>query len=896
MSKFSTQSIDELFQQGDRFFKSNQLDEAALVYRCVAKLSPNSAKAFHNLGNVLVKQEELKEAIDCYRNAIQLNPQSAASHYRLADIFYRQNCFDEAISNYRLAIELEPNNTHCHYNLGKVLSISGKWDEAIASYRQALELDPNLYDGYHKLKSAILMANEPSERVFDNDRSNLDTNLKPEITSILFVLPASGGGGGSHSIVQECLELHRYGVKVKIAIDYKNYPSFLKNYSDTAGVEKIAFIYRHLSELKSLAREHSIVCATTYKSAKIVELLLREIPTLVPAYYIQDYEPLFEIKDTFQWNEAWRSYTLLPKAISFAKTDWLCRVVSQNHGVIVHKVEPSIDHQVYYPDLATQRTRLEISMMVRLSSLRRAPLRTLKIAKKLQEMFGDRIHFTIFGSKLEEINAYKHFIPEETSILGHLHRADVATILRGSDIFLDLSDYQAFGRTALEAMASGCIPVVPGRGGTNEFAIDKVNSLVVDTTSEEECIKSIANLIQADREELKQYKLKAIETATNYSIKRAACSIWNLLQKETIESSKDEAILLSQQNALTVSQTINVEGIVTLRDDGEFASSSYIRVVQPYSSLQDEGVKLNIDKSPIGLSEDARILVVQRNAIKNEERAQKMLQACDRQQTKLIFEIDDDLLNLRLHSAEELRIMELVSRSARVITVSSETLARQMRHFNSNVIILPNVLDDEIWRLDRQENLFLNPPNDLPLRLLYMGTRTHQEDFDSIAPALEQLKEEFGSQLEIDLIGICHPKSTPTWANNLKIPTEVSLYPDFVRWLKSNSQWQIGLAPLVDSTLNQSKSYLKFLDYSGLGIPVVASANSVYSQIIENKVNGLLVDDRCESWYLGIKQLLQDNELRHNLARNAFASLVAKHTLKTAKFKWLEAIQVALQK
>jgi|GEM_PF-1535602 len=106
-----------------------------------------------------------------------------------------------------------------------------------------------------------------------------------------------------------------------------------------------------------------------------------------------------------------------------------------------------------------------------------------------------------------------------------LENATAKINLRSSDIFLDLSDYQAFGRTGLEAMACGCIPVLPDRGGTDEYAIHNFNSLVIDTTSEEECIESISKLIQTGHNELYRLKLNAIETAARYSIKRAAFSI-----------------------------------------------------------------------------------------------------------------------------------------------------------------------------------------------------------------------------------------------------------------------------------------------------------------------------------------------------------------------------------
>ena len=70
-------------------------------------------------------------------------------------------------------------------------------------------------------------------------------------------------------------------------------------------------------------------------------------------------------------------------------------------------------------------------------------------------------------------------------ILGVLRRDEVADLLRRSQLFIDLSEYQAFGRTGLEAMACGCTTILPEAGGSDEYAIDGSNCLRVDTGDRE---------------------------------------------------------------------------------------------------------------------------------------------------------------------------------------------------------------------------------------------------------------------------------------------------------------------------------------------------------------------------------------------------------------------------
>jgi tetratricopeptide (TPR) repeat protein len=518
-------SLGELLQQQGKH------SEAIPCYRKTIELQPKFSKAYHNLGNALSQLQEWPEAVASYRQAIEINPNLPTSYYRLGEALQQLGQIEEAIVAGRKAIELKPDSSpKFYYNLGELLSQKQQWQEAITCYRQSFELDPNFSPSYHKLTAALAQIGQlDADKFVSRDRSRIELNKEEEFPKILFILPVKGGGGGAHSVVQESLALYRCGIPVKIAVNESNFSDFLKGYTEIPEIDRLAVSYQTLTEFKKLAQNFSVVCATTYSSVKILKELIRELPQILPAYYIQDYEPLFSYINTPEWEEARQSYTLIPHAVRFAKTQWLCEIVQRNHAVKVHKVEASIDHQVYYPHLKNDSQQIEISMMVRFTTARRAPRRTLAVAKILSELFPDRLHFTIFGSERSLIESAGIPIPKNTTILPHLSRSEVAALLRNSDIFLDLSDFQAFGRTAIEAMASGCIPIVPDRGGTDEFAIPDFNSIVVDTSSIEDCIKGIAKLIQADSNVLLQLKLNAIETAAKYSPKRAGFSIYNLL-------------------------------------------------------------------------------------------------------------------------------------------------------------------------------------------------------------------------------------------------------------------------------------------------------------------------------------------------------------------------------
>lgn len=348
-------------------------------------------------------------------------------------------------------------------------------------------------------------------------------NNNPLNYRILFLLPVSGGGGGVHSIVQETMGMRRLGVNAKIAVPEKHKYKFIQKYSDINNVEEI-FLGFESEKLISISKQFDIIIGTIYTSMRLVKQIADSNPNIIPAYYIQDYEPLFSAENSNEWHEARKSYELIPDAVLFAKTDWIRETVYKEHGIHVKKVSPSIDHKIYKPvsnknnNLANQ---LVIAAMIRPKTPRRGAGRTMKLLKEISSYFGEQISIHIFGTnsndplfqKLDRDFLFKNH--------GELTRIEVAQVLQQSDYFIDLSDYQAFGRTGLEAMACGVIPIITCHGGVYEYAKNLHNSLIVDPFSEE-LTDTIINFIESNS--LNNFRINAIATAAEFSIHKAAVS------------------------------------------------------------------------------------------------------------------------------------------------------------------------------------------------------------------------------------------------------------------------------------------------------------------------------------------------------------------------------------
>lgn len=374
-------------------------------------------------------------------------------------------------------------------------------------------------------------------QVFDEIRQRVQQALEAKDQSqpivdflnqrILFLLPVSGGGGGVHSIVQETMGMRRIGVEAKIAVPQKHRHKFLKVYEDLEIREEL-FLGFEEKDLLELSKNFDVIIGTIYTSMKLVKKVVAENPNIKPAYYIQDYEPLFSEPRTESWQEASDSYTLVPNTILFAKTHWICDKVFDVHGVKVRKVSPSIDHDVYKPNPKAKleigcKDKIVISAMIRPKTPRRGADRTMRLLKKLHDKFGDAVRIELFGCEEND----PLFQQLETNFIYTLHgvlsRNGVAKVLQISDIFIDLSDYQAFGRTGLEGMACGATLVSTKYGGVYEYVKDGENAILVDPFDENESINRLTTVIKNSKR-LQIFKKKALSTAAEYSIHKSTIS------------------------------------------------------------------------------------------------------------------------------------------------------------------------------------------------------------------------------------------------------------------------------------------------------------------------------------------------------------------------------------
>ncbi len=747
-----------------------------------------------------------------------------------------------------------------------------------------------------------LRQNEILERI----RHRVDQQVAPDTAAevafasnaltILFLLPVRGGGGGSHSVVQEAVGMRTLGVRVHIAIPSRYQLHFSRNYAALDAQEDLFYFYEQTDDLIAYASQFTVVIATIFHSVDLMTEIVRVHQSILPVYYVQDYEPWFFPQESKEWQRARASYALIPDMVLFAKTRWLCQLIEREHGVKVEKVVPSLDQEVYFPALEKRAKTgpVQVAAMIRPATPRRGAQRTMAVLKKLQREFDKQVEIHIFGCT--ETDSDFQRLAREFSFHHHgiLVREQVAQLLRGADIFVDFSDYQAFGRTGLEAMACGCAVILPEQGGVHEYAQDRENAVLVNTRSEEACYAALVELV-ADTQLRQRLSHQATKKAVEYSLYKAALAELAVLNRAWRERTNKNTRTPGSTASIRVAgaKKIRVLGVLPRRRFNQWPASAYIRVLLPlcHPVLQEQLEFFSVPVEKI-FSKDADILLVQRTAVPDEETASQLLDYCQSRKIHTVYETDDQLFAIPpIHgeAADYARLLtgaKMVAQHVDLLTVASNALAASLKNLNANIVVLPNVLDEQIWFSTDRPPLRTTPEK---IRILYMGSRTHLNDLLLIEDTMKRLGAEYGGRVALDVIGGVPAESVQPWFNAVRIP-EVN-YPAFVEWLRRESQWTIGIAPLADTAYNQCKSYIKYLDYAALGLATICSDVEPYQQVIRSGSNGILVENSPEAWYHTLKRVIEDEGFRYRLAHTSYQDVIRHHLLKDHAARWLTVLQ-----
>jgi len=161
--------LEDWFERGLSFLKSQQYEEAIKAFSRAIEINPDCVEAYNNRGIAWCQKGDYDRATANYTKALEINPRCAEVYSNLGAIWFYKGDYDRATANNAMALEINPRCTEAYNNQGAVWFYKGDYERAIANYTRALEINPHCAEACGQL--AWILATCPNHRYRNGSRA-----------------------------------------------------------------------------------------------------------------------------------------------------------------------------------------------------------------------------------------------------------------------------------------------------------------------------------------------------------------------------------------------------------------------------------------------------------------------------------------------------------------------------------------------------------------------------------------------------------------------------------------------------------------------------------------------------------------------------------------------------
>jgi len=329
---------------------------------------------------------------------------------------------------------------------------------------------------------------------------------RPRVT---YVLEKFSLSGGVLSVVQLVNRLQLLGWDAKIATHHDHRQEHLAAYT----LYHKPWVFPSAEEMIRHFPESDVVVATLWSTApKVHRIVTETIPGAVPWYFVQDDETrFFPSFDRSARQAVLDGYPLIPNRI--VKSEWLEGVLA-GRGFASERVPLGLDLDAFYVERPGAPRRPRVVAMARPSTPRRGFGALVEVLREIARRRPD-VEIALFGCA--DLAAHGLDFPHVD--LGLVPNARLRAVYNEAQVFLDTSEFQGFGRPALEAMACGCATVLGREGGVSEYARDGENALLIDPADRAAAVAAVLRLL--DDAALRE----RIVAAASATVQRFSCDV-----------------------------------------------------------------------------------------------------------------------------------------------------------------------------------------------------------------------------------------------------------------------------------------------------------------------------------------------------------------------------------
>jgi len=224
-----------------------------------------------------------------------------------------------------------------------------------------------------------------------------------------------------------------------------------------------------------------------------------------------------------------------------------------------------------------------------------------------------------------------------------------------------------------------------------------------------------------------------------------------------------------------------------------------------------------------------------------------------------VLEFDDAVYLTFLH---RWKLEKLISISKHII-VGNKFLQRYALQFNSNVTIIPTVIDTS-----RYSKKDYSKVSDTTV-IGWIGLAYNLHYLQSLAQVFQKLAQRFNICLKIVGNGYFE-------IPGVKVIFKKWNHQDEVEDIKS---FDIGVMPLEEDEWSMGKCGVKLIQYMGCGVAAVCSPVGVNRDIVTEGMNGFWAKDETE-WEDKLSKLCSDVKLREKFGENGMKMVEKYYSLK----------------
>ncbi|MEM4067230.1 MAG: hypothetical protein QXV17_10285 [Candidatus Micrarchaeaceae archaeon] len=253
----------------------------------------------------------------------------------------------------------------------------------------------------------------------------------------------------------------------------------------------------------------------------------------------------------------------------------------------------------------------------------------------------------------------------------------------------------------------------------------------------------------------------------------------------------------------------------------DLGGCGWYRLIQPFSIIsKTHEVKWAIAYNVMGiytmLDVKFDLLVSQRQYEAIQERVLNQMSI------PYAIDTDDAIWYKNPHSPvtfkeSQLAIHDRILKKAQVLVASTPYLKEELeKRIGKEVNYLPNLVS---------RRFFVEPVirQRQKLKVLYAGSITHYGDLKPFIPMIRKLA--MSDKYEFVFVGYV-PEELRNYVTFYEGTPYTHIYLPYLAKLECD----VGLAPLASNNFNRAKSHLKMLEYSAIGLPVLASNIEPYKE------------------------------------------------------------------